>query len=283
MILRSFLVSVIGVRLRRFADEREDDEDVLVVEDFSLERLDPRPLLFERVLVRLSSFPLWLLRCERCGRWERERERFAAVPLRGERERLPRRLETGDLEGDLRLLLRWRRSFERDRFDRFDLERERLLRDSGRFWMDLDRFDLDLDRLVLDLDRLRDEWDLERLRTGDNRFVLDGDRFFERLPERRERPFERDRFLSRDFERFEPRDLERFDRERERRRGVRERDDLRRLDTDLSLDDNIPITGSIAAEIILWASFTIDMASSISRWAASLLFASGLAIAWTEW
>lgn len=110
--------------------------------------------------------------------------------------------------------------------------------------------DLDLDLLDRDFDRLRDEWDLDRLRAGDKRFVLDSDRFFERLPERRERPFERDRFLSRDLDRFEPRDFERFDRERERRRGVRDRD-LRRLDTDLSLDDNIPITGSIAAEIIL--------------------------------
>lgn len=269
MTLPSFLVSVIGVRLRRLADERED-EDVLFVENFSLERLDPRPLLFERVLVRFSFLPLlWLLRrCERCGR-SRERERLA-VPLRG--DRLVRR-ETGDLESDLRLLLRWRRSFDRDRFD---LDRERL-RDAGRFWMDLD-----LDLLDRDFDRFRDEWDLDRLRTGDNRFVLDSDLFFERLPERLERPFERDRFLSRDLDRFEPRDFERFDRERERRRGVRDRD-LRRLDTDLSLDDNIPITGSIAADIILWASLTIDMASSISRWAASLLFASGLAIACTEW
>jgi len=45
----------------------------------------------------------------------------------------------------------------------------------------------------------------------------------------------------------------------------------------------MPIIGSIAAEIRLCASFTRDIASSISFCAASLLFASGLAIACVEW
>lgn len=44
------------------------------------------------------------------------------------------------------------------------------------------------------------------------------------------------------------------------------------LDTNLLLSlERSPITGSIAAEIKFCASFTRHMASSISRWAASLL------------
>jgi hypothetical protein len=42
------------------------------------------------------------------------------------------------------------------------------------------------------------------------------------------------------------------------------------------------MTGSIVADIRFWASLTLDMASSISLWAASLLLAWGLTIACVE-
>lgn len=106
--------------------------------------------------------------------------------------------------------------------------------------------------------------DEERLRRLDLDRLLRFERL--RLRERRER------FL----------DFERFERERDR-----DGDLVRVLrggtTTGFSLDDKMPMTGSIAAEIIFCASFTMDIASSISRWAASLLFASGLMMDCIEW
>lgn len=79
-------------------------------------------------------------------------------------------------------------------------------------------------------------------------------------------------------------DLERLERDRERLGGDLVRVRRGGATTTFSLDvDNIPMTGSIAAEKKFCVSFTIDMASSISRWAASLLFASGLIIDCIEW
>lgn len=85
---------------------------------------------------------------------------------------------------------------------------------------------------------------------------------------------------SREPERRRRRDVERCERDRllVRRSRERERDRDRRR---LSLA-NIPMTGSMAAEIMLCASFTMVIASSISAWAASLDFASGLVIEYVE-
>uniref|UniRef100_A0A1B0G7R0 Uncharacterized protein n=1 Tax=Glossina morsitans morsitans TaxID=37546 RepID=A0A1B0G7R0_GLOMM len=87
----------------------------------------------------------------------------------------------------------------------------------------------------------------------------------------------RDRLLVRERERF--RDLERWERERLVRRS-RERD-LERDRLLLSFA-SIPITGSMAAEIMFCASLTIVMASSISFCAASFDFASGFIMASVE-
>ena len=54
-------------------------------------------------------------------------------------------------------------------------------------------------------------------------------------------------------------------------------DDLR--DPDPTIPPSIPMSGSTAAETRLWVSFTLDMASSISRWTASELLAWGLEMA----
>uniref|UniRef100_A0A1A9UH16 Uncharacterized protein n=1 Tax=Glossina austeni TaxID=7395 RepID=A0A1A9UH16_GLOAU len=87
----------------------------------------------------------------------------------------------------------------------------------------------------------------------------------------------RERLLVRERERF--RDLERWERERLVRRS-RERD-LERDRLLLSFA-SIPITGSMAAEIMFCASLTIVIASSISFCAASFDFASGFIMASVE-
>lgn len=294
--LHNFFESAAGDRLLLLLlpDERELDFGA------SFERLDRLDLLWyssmvfdldrdgERRRLLFSSLPF------RDERWRsRDLERFADDRLpRGERERL-RRLDAGDRDADFRLLLRWcRRSFERERFERrLDFERDRFSR-SSRFCMDLLRFDRDLDRFDRDFERfVRDLERLLRDAGDDARFEREVDRFLERDRERREdRPFDRDRF-DRDLDRFD-RDFDRFDRDRDRRRSDRERDERRRLvvlallllvTAGLSFVDNIPMTGSMAAEIIFCASFTMVMASSISRCAASLLLASGFVMACTEW
>lgn len=167
------------------------------------------------------------------------------------------------------------RSRERDRLALRDLDRRdrdvrealrRRDRDRLRRSRDLERFERERERLLRrERDRLRER---ERLRECEclererDRFDLLRDRF--------------DLVLERDLRL----DRERCEREREARRSrERERDPERRR---LSLA-NMPITGSIAAEIILWASFTIVIASSISAWAASLLFASGFEIESVAW
>lgn len=71
-------------------------------------------------------------------------------------------------------------------------------------------------------------------------------------------------------------DLDRLDRDLERERLLLPLDrDRDLLELRLSFV-SIPITGSIEAFIMFWASLNRDMASSISFWAASLLFACGL-------
>lgn len=141
-------------------------------------------------------------------------------------------------------------------------------------WLRLRRRDLDRRRLSRSLERGRFDLKTKSIDVKRNHFFnhnlqtnLDRDRF------RLERLRERER-----FDRF--RDLDRLDRERDLER-VLER--VRRWLTDFSFDERIPMTGSMAADIIFWASFTNDMASAISRCAASLLFASGLIIACDEW
>lgn len=85
--------------------------------------------------------------------------------------------------------------------------------------------------------------------------VLDGDRLlldFER--------FLFDGLLERDF--FEPFfDLDLFDLERDLDLDL---DRVRRRLADFSFEERMPMTGSIAADIIFCASLTMDMASSIS-------------------
>jgi len=119
------------------------------------------------------------------------------------------------------------------------------------------------ERDLLEREVLRRCRDLERL-------LREREECFPRDRERRERdPLRR----SLDPERLERRlDVERCERERlVRRSRERERD----LDLRLLSLASIPITGSMAAEIILCASFTMVIASSISAWAASLDLASG--------
>lgn len=163
-------------------------------------------------------------------------------------------------------------------FERLLRERDLLLRrGDDRFFersFDLDRERLDLDLRDLELDRCRPRELLLR-REGDfrrrsfERERLECDRDLRRCRERDRLCLERDRF----------RDLER------RLRPLdRDRDFLLREPLLLRLSfDSMPIIGSIAADIKLCASLTRDIASSISFCAASLLFASGFAIAWVEW
>lgn len=122
------------------------------------------------------------------------------------------------------------------------------------------------ERDLLEREVLRRWRDLDRL-------LRDREECLPRDLERRERDTLR---RSLEPERLERRlDVERCERERLVRRS-RERDrdrDLRRLSL-----ASIPITGSMAAEIMLCASFTMVIASSISACAASLDLASGLVI-----
>lgn len=125
--------------------------------------------------------------------------------------------------------------------------------------------DLDFERVRLDLDRL--DLDLDLLLDRDFDLLL--------------RSLDRD-LLEREDERLLDLCLERERRDRdldllERRRRPLDRDRVR-LELRLSFE-SIPITGSIAADIKLWASLTRDIASSISFWAASLLLACGLTMA----
>lgn len=124
--------------------------------------------------------------------------------------------------------------------------------------LDFERVRLDLDRLDLDLDLLLDR-DFDLLLRSLDRDLLERDD---------------DRLLDLCLER------ERLDRDLdllERRRRPLDLD-LERLELRLSFE-SIPITGSMAADIKLWASLTRDIASSISFWAASLLLACGLTMA----
>lgn len=137
-------------------------------------------------------------------------------------------------------------------------ERDLLDRDVLRRWRERDR----LLRRSRDLDR-RLDLERDRLLRRECERLCDLDLFRER--DRLERDLDlrldllRDRLLVRERERF--RDRERCDRDRLVRRSLeRERDRERRR---LSLA-SIPITGSIAADIIFCASFTMVMASSIS-------------------
>lgn len=122
------------------------------------------------------------------------------------------------------------------------------------------------ERDLLEREVLRRWRDLDRL-------LRDREECLPRDLERRERDTLR---RSLEPERLERRlDVERCERERLVRRS-RERDrdrDLRRLSL-----ASIPITGSMAAEIMLCASFTMVIASSISACAASFDLASGLVI-----
>lgn len=142
-----------------------------------------------------------------------------------------------------------------------------------RRWRDRDRLPRDLEERECLPPRERDLLEREELRRCRDldRLLRERDECLPRERERRERePLRR----SLEPDRLERRlDVERCERERlVRRSRERERDrDLRRLSL-----ASIPITGSIAAEIILCASFTMVMASSISAWAASLDLASGL-------
>lgn len=193
-----------------------------------------------------------------------------------------------------------------------DLDRLLLEQDLLRFLGDFLflSFDLDLERLDLDRKKNSNQFlvrvifmntrqvnvekqcaylerrdlDRERCRPRELLLLRDG--------ELRLRSFERERLLERerDLLRCLERDRLCLDRERflERERLLLPRDLERdfRLREPLRLRlsfDNIPIIGSMAADIKLCASFTLDMASSISFCAASLLLASGLAMACTEW
>jgi len=159
-------------------------------------------------------------------------------------------------------------------------ERELREREVLRRWRDLERLPRDLEereclppreRDLLEREELRRCRDLERL-------LRERDECLPRDLERRDRDTLR---RSLEPERLERRlDVERCERDRLVRRS-RERDrdlDLRRLSL-----ASIPITGSMAAEIILCASFTMVMASSISACAASFDFASGLVMEYVEW
>lgn len=128
---------------------------------------------------------------------------------------------------------------------------------------------LDLD-LLRSLDRFLDKDLRARLRSLDGERRLPRD--LDRLGRERDRRFD---LLERDGDRL--RYLER-ERDRLRDRDRRDRDRLRFLSF-----DKIPMTGSMAAEIMLCASFTRVIASSISRCAVSLLLAIGLAMACVEW
>lgn len=131
------------------------------------------------------------------------------------------------------------------------LDRRDLERDLWRLREPLRRRDGELRRRSFDLERLERERERRRWRDRERRW--------------------RERDLLRD--------LERRLRPRERERDFRLREPLLLR---LSLD-SMPIIGSMAAEMRLCASFTRDIASSISFCAASLLFASGFAIACVEW
>lgn len=213
-----------------------------------MSRLSGERLLRSFLAVRVAvSFVLRLLRL-------REVDRLRLRDLLRERRRRSSLLRYDflrrSLERERERFLEWerlRRSRERERLRWRDLERLRRSRLRLRLFLEGDRFEWD---------RFREEWLRERLRD----LLRDLDR------------------LERDFERFlEEYDLERRSLERDL---VRERS---RLELLVSLLLSIPMTGSIAAEIMLWASFTIDIASSISFWAASLLFASGFTIGCVEW
>lgn len=148
-------------------------------------------------------------------------------------DRLVRRREgAGERECDVRRLVgvreRLRRSFERDRLEREEGEREERLEDRS------SRRLTDLDRLDRDLERLRER---ERFRLGELRLERERERFLERERERRDdRCLERERFRERD--RFER------DRETERRRDRERERERRRLDEFLSLSlgllSNVP-------------------------------------------
>lgn len=136
-----------------------------------------------------------------------------------------------------------------------------------------ERLDLDLD-LDLDFLRLRPRL-LERERLLDRCLSLDLFLW----------PLDLDRFLDLDLERFLDLDLRLFPRDLDLDLRLRpldlDRDLLLECDLDLPLFlsfDNIPITGSIAADIKFWASLTRVIASSISLCAASFDLACGFSM-----
>lgn len=140
-------------------------------------------------------------------------------------------------------------------------ERERREREVLRRWRDLERLPRDLEDRECLPPRERDRREREVLRRWRDleRLLRDRDECLPRERERRDRDTLR---RSLDPDRLDRRlEEERCDRERLVRRS-RERDrdlDLRRLSL-----ANMPITGSMAAEIMLCASLTMVIASSIS-------------------